>query len=116
MTSLLGSQPLVFLLFTVGLVGWCAFMTGQALATTWRPAWHALPYGVLMGVADRFFAYALFKSDLLSPTGLVIDATLLTVIILIAYRVTQVHKMVSQYPWLYERTGLFGWREKASGG
>jgi len=30
-----------------------------------------------------------------------------------AYRLTQAHKMVAQYPWLYERAGLFAWREKA---
>ena len=28
-------------------------------------------------------------------------------------RITQARKMVTQYPWIYERNGLFGWRLKA---
>jgi branched-chain amino acid transport system ATP-binding protein len=35
------------------------------------------------------------------------------VISLLAYRITQASKMVSQYPWIYERNGLFGWKPKA---
>jgi len=31
----------------------------------------------------------------------------------LAYRLTQARKMVSQYPWLYDRAGLFGWRTKS---
>lgn len=57
---ILGSSPLVFLLFTVLLVGWTAFMTGHALASTWRPMAQAYPYGILLGLADRFFVFALF--------------------------------------------------------
>ena len=30
-----------------------------------------------------------------------------------AYQVTRARWMVTQYPWLYERAGLFSWREKA---
>jgi hypothetical protein len=26
---------------------------------------------------------------------------------------TQARKMVKQYPWLYERSGLFSWRERS---
>jgi branched-chain amino acid transport system ATP-binding protein len=32
-------------------------------------------------------------------------------IALLAYRITQAQKMVAQYPWLYQRTGLLSWRE-----
>jgi len=29
----------------------------------------------------------------------------------VAYRVIRAHKMVTQYPWLYQRAGLFSWRK-----
>ena len=32
---------------------------------------------------------------------------------LLAWRITAVRKMVLQYPWRYERTSLFAYREKA---
>jgi branched-chain amino acid transport system ATP-binding protein len=31
---------------------------------------------------------------------------------LFSYRLTKARKMVSQYPWLYERSGLLNWRAK----
>lgn len=48
-------------------------------------------------------------------TGFLIDTTILIGISLLAYRMTQARKMVGQYPWLYERSGLLGWREKGRG-
>jgi uncharacterized protein DUF6867 len=33
-------------------------------------------------------------------------------IALSAHRFTLARKMVAQYPWLYERSGLLNWREK----
>jgi branched-chain amino acid transport system ATP-binding protein len=79
-SDLLGGYPLTFLLFTLVIGGWLAFMTGNALAATWRPFWQVLPYAVLLGVAERFFNYALFGGALLSLTGLVIDTALIMVI------------------------------------
>lgn len=113
--SILGASPLTFVLFTLGLMGWIAFMTGQALAATWRPAWQAVPYGLLLGLTNRFFSYALFDGRLLSIGGLVIGSLVLIGIALLAYRMTQVRKMVKQYPWLFERTGLLGWRQRGGG-
>jgi len=97
---------------TVILFGGAAFMMGQALAQTWRPAWQILPYGLLLAAGDRFLSYALFEGVLLSPSGLIIDAAILTAIAWTAYGATRAQKMVCQYPWLYERDGLFGWRER----
>ena len=57
---------------------------------------------------------ALFGGQLLSLTGYIIHTAILTVICLAAYRMTQARKMVKQYPWLYERSGLFSWRERSS--
>ena len=32
---------------------------------------------------------------------------------LLGYRTKRVSQMTTQYPWLYERTGLLSWRDKA---
>ena len=110
--SLLGNSVGVYLGLTVCLMGFAAFMTGQATAVTWRPAWHALVYALLLGLADRFLAYALFGGSLLSPSAYLVDTSTLAAIALLAWRLGRARKMVSQYPWLYERVGLLGWRSR----
>ncbi len=112
MESILGTSINVFLGITVALIGFAAFMTGQALANTWKPMWHAVVYAILLGFVDRFLTFALFEGELLSLSGYLIDTAVLVVIILLAFRISQARKMVGQYPWLYERAGLFGWRQK----
>jgi hypothetical protein len=101
----------VFIGLTLILFGGCAFMTGQALATTWRPWWQVVPYALMLGAADRFLGYALFGGELLSPGGWLLDSTVLVTIGLLAWRRTQVRRMTDQYPWLYVRTGIFTLRQ-----
>jgi branched-chain amino acid transport system ATP-binding protein len=112
MEELLGNSGQVFFGLTVCLMGFAAFMTGQAIAVTWKPAWHALVYSLLLGFADRFLAYALFGGHLLSLAAYLIDTATLAAITLLAWRLARARKMVSQYPWLYERAGLFSWRSR----
>jgi len=97
----------------VVLMGFASFMTGQALANTWRPMWQAVPYCLLLGAADRFLTWGLFQGELLLLSGYVVDTLVLIAIALFAYRLTLAHKMVAQYPWIYERVGLLSWREKS---
>ena len=104
-------SPLVFLFLTVILFGGAGFMAGQALANNWRPLWQIFPYGLLLGIGDRFLAYALFDGQLLSVAAYATDSAVIIALSLIAYRMTQAAKMVAQYPWLYKRRGPFGWRE-----
>ena len=106
----------VFIGMTVCVMGFAAYMTGQAVANTWKPAWHALAYAGLLGLVDRFLVYSLFEGELLSLVGYVIDTAVLGAIALAAFRISQVRRMVQQYPWLYVRTGLFTWREKSPAG
>ncbi len=113
MESLLGTTLAVFIGLTVGVMGFAAYMTGQGLANTWKPVWHAVVYCILLGFADRFLTFALFDGKLLSASGYLIDTGVLTIIALVAYRLTLAHKIVSQYPWLYEASGLFSWRKKS---
>jgi hypothetical protein len=102
----------VFLGLTVGLFGGCAFLTGQAMAQGWRPWPWLLVYGLLLGVGDRFLSYALFQGPLTSLPGFLSATLLLTAIAAIAYRLTLARLMVTQYPWLYRRTGPLTWRPR----
>ena len=112
MESITGTSIGVTIGMTIILMGFCAFMTGQAIANTWRPSYQLLPYALLLGLVDRFMVYALFEGELLSLSGYIFDTVILFVIMLGAFRLTQVNKMLSQYPWLYERVGLFAYRAR----
>ena len=115
MDQLLGTTVPVFIGMTVVLFGFAAYMTGQALANTWQPVWKVVPYGILLALGDRFLIFALFEGELLSLTGVVIDAMALIALTALSYRLVHVRKMVSQYPWLYEAAGPFNWRERGPG-
>jgi branched-chain amino acid transport system ATP-binding protein len=114
MNDFLDVHPAVFGLFTVGIMGGAGFMTGQAVASTWRPVWQAVAYSLLLGIANRFFVFALFEGPLLSVRALTLDTVVIMVICLIGYRVTRVSKIVAQYPWRYERKGYFNFRTRSN--
>lgn len=112
MESLLGTTVPVFIGVTCIIIGFAAYMTGQAMANTWRPVWQLFVYGALLGLASRFLIFSLFDGKLLSVTGYVIDSVVLIAIAGYAFRLTRARKMINQYPWLYERAGLFGWKDR----
>jgi len=114
MEDFLGTGIVTFLLMTFVLFGGAAFQAGQAFAAQWKPWWNMVVAAVFLALAERFLTYALFDGELLSIGGFIVTAVLLAAIGLAAYRLTLASRMVSQYPWLYERTSLFSWREKAS--
>jgi branched-chain amino acid transport system ATP-binding protein len=114
---------------TVLLFGGAAALMGNAIAETWRPWWQNLTYGALLAVGDQFLGFALFQGPFFvdslvssdaQPLGYailvyLIDFVILSAIALFSYRLTTTRKMVSQYPWLYERSGLLSWRSKTGG-
>lgn len=108
MEALLGTSIGVFIGLTLCIVGFAAWMTGQALATTWKPLWHAVIYCLLLGFADRFLTFGLFEGELLSLSGYLIDTAVLIAIASTSFRYNRVKAMVRQYPWLYRRRGPFG--------
>lgn len=115
--DLLGVSLPIFLGVTVALMGAAAFLTGQAVGATWRPRWQAAIYCLLLAVSGRFLSLSLFYGDpFFQPLnwiyGALVDAVVLIPIGLFAYAVTRASWMTRQYPWLYERTGLFAYREK----
>ena len=112
MNAVLGAEPVPFLGLTVILFGLAALATGRGLAEAWRSAWQIVPCALLLAAADRFLHYALFEAPLLSPTGMLVAASLLGLIMSGAYFHARARKMVRQYPWLYEGNGPFGWRAR----
>jgi hypothetical protein len=100
------------LLVTGILGGGAAWLAGRAIAGTWRPAWHMVGYMALLGAAIRFVHFALFDAELLSPLSYLADTLYVVLLGLLAWRVTRAGQMARQYPWLYERTGPFSWRER----
>ncbi len=107
----LGATWPQFGLLTVVLFGGGAFMMGRALADTWRPSWQNAAYGVMLGIANRLFQNFLCGNDVINLVAYAIGTAFLIAVAVTAYRATQAHKMVTQYPWLYERAGPFSWRQ-----
>ena len=104
----------VFLVMTVVIGGGAAFLAARGMASKWRPVWMAVAYMAPLGLALRFFHYALFNGALLSLHYFITDTLVLIAAALLGYRLTRVKQMVTQYPWAWERAGPFSWRAKSS--
>ena len=102
----------VFLLLTLFLGGGAGWLSGRAIALTWRPVWQIVVYMVLLSGAVRFLAYGLFDETLVSLHYYLVTLIILLAISGLGYRVTRVGQMVTQYRWLYERAGPFAWRDR----
>ncbi|MDB5592621.1 DUF6867 family protein [Enterovirga sp.] len=102
----------LFVLVTVVLGGWTAWMTGRALALTWRPGWQVALWSVPLAFAVRFIHHALFGGTLLSLRFGLVDLLVVLAVALFSYRFARSGQMARQYPWLYERAGPLGWRAK----
>lgn len=107
---ILGSSYTVFLGFTLICMCSPAAFLGITFAREWRPARHLLPFGIALGLIDRAAAYALFQADIFSPGGFVIDTYCILLTGVLAYRFTLAAQLERQYPWMYRRFLLFGWR------
>ncbi|MGE0424206.1 MAG: DUF6867 family protein [Reyranellaceae bacterium] len=111
----LGNTPSSWLLTLVLLALPAALATGRSVAITWRPGWQVALYTGLLAAVHRFADYALSNGDLWVPIGFLLAWVVLATAGLAMHRATRAAMMVAQYPWLHERTGLFGWRDKAGG-
>jgi hypothetical protein len=103
----------LFVLVTVLMGGWAAWMTGRAMALSWQPYLLGVGYLLILAVAVRFFHYALFGGTLLSIHYYLVDAAVIVTIGSMGFRRTRARQMARQYRWLYERAGPLTWREKA---
>jgi hypothetical protein len=102
----------VFFLVTVALGGGAAWLTGRAIAQTWRPLPQVAIYTLVIAGAVRFIHYSLFDGTLLSPHFYLVDAATCLAFGLAGFRAARAHQMVSQYCWLNERSGPLRWRGK----
>ena len=102
----------LFLLVTVAMGGGAAWLAGRAIAATWRPWLHVVGYMLILGLAVRFIHFALFGGTLLSPQYYAVDAVVCLICGLLGYRVTRVSQMTTQYRWINQRAGLFGWARR----
>lgn len=101
----------VFIGITVVLGGTAAFLTGRAIALSWRPAVVLIAYMAILAGAARFIHFALFDGVLLSPSYYLVDFLVVLAFAGLGYRMTRAHQMATQYRWLYHRFGPFGWRQ-----
>jgi uncharacterized protein DUF6867 len=114
MSWLSDDAPHVFVLLTVVLGGGAAFLAGRGLARGWKPFWRLFFYMALLAAAVRFFHYALFDGDLLSLYYYLVTYAALVGAACLGFRAMRTTQMVTQYRWLYERTGPLTWRARLS--
>ena len=113
MEAVYASETFLQVLFVTGLIGGgAAWLSGRAIAQTWRPLWHVVGYMALLGAAVRFVHFALFEADLLAPLSYAADTAFLLLVGCLGWRMTRTTQMVTQYAWLYDRAGPFTWRQK----
>jgi hypothetical protein len=102
----------VFLLVTVALGGGAAWLTGRAIAATWRSTWQVIAYTLVLSLAVRFIHFALFDSKLLSLHYYLVDYVVCLGFGLLGFRLMRVGQMVSGYSWIIAPAGRFGWRRR----
>ena len=107
------SSVWLFVLVTVAMGGWAAWMAGRAMAITWQPYVLCVAYLLLLAGVVRFIHFALFGGTLLSAHYYLVDAAVLIAVGSLGFRHTRARQMGRQYRWLYERTGPLTWREKS---
>jgi hypothetical protein len=90
----------VFLLLTVILGGAAAYVSGKAIAETWRPFWQVIAYCLLMALVVRFMHFALFEEVMLSLRNYIIDAAVLLLAGVVGYNVARRRQMAETYNWL----------------
>lgn len=104
-----------FLLVTVFLGGGAAYLTGRAVALTWRPIGFLVAYLLILACGVRFIHYALFSGTLLSFQYFLGDVVVLFCFGGLGYQVTRARQMSGQYAWLYQRSGPLSWRLRPGG-
>ena len=102
-----------FYLVTVFLGGGAAWLSGRAVASTWRGYRQAVIYALLLGCAVRFFHFALFEGTLFSLPHFITDTAFVLAISTLGFRAERAKQMATRYGWLYHQSGPFGWQRGA---
>ncbi len=94
------SSVWAFVIVTLLLGGAAAFVSGRAIADTWRSVWQLAPYMLLLACAVRFVQFAVFGSTLLSLRSFIVDLVVLGGVGAAGYVLTRRAQMARQYPWM----------------
>ena len=101
---------LTFPLVTLGMGGAAAYLSGRAIAQTWRPFWHVPLYMLALAVVVRFCHFALFEEPFLSLPSYAVDFATAFAASALGYRTVRAHQMRTQYGWLMRASGPLGSR------
>jgi hypothetical protein len=114
MQGILYEEPTVwlFLLVTVVMGGWLAWMAGRAVARTWKSNIQLVLYILVLGLFIRFIHFALFEATLLTLHYYIVDTIVLMAFGFAGWRYSRARQMTTQYRWLFERSGPFGWKPR----
>jgi hypothetical protein len=93
--------------------GAAAYLSGRAMAQTWRPYWQVPLYMVGIAAGVRFVHHALFEGPVLSAPSFAVDYVVMVVAASAGYRIVRAGQMADQYGWLLVRAGPFRWRRRA---
>lgn len=102
----------VFLLVSIIFGGGTAWLSGRAIALTWRPLWQIFVYSLFLGCAVRFFHYSLFGGTLLSLHYYLVDSVVCMTLGFFGFRTARVSQMVRQYRWVNAPDGPLRWRRR----
>lgn len=100
-----------YLLVTFILGGGAAWLSGRAIAQTWRPGWQILTYGLILGLAVRFIHFSLFGGTLLSAYYYATDSAVCIALGLLGFRAARAGQMVTHYRWINRPDGPLRWRK-----
>lgn len=103
----------VFILLTIILGGTASWVTGKAIAQTWRPFWQVPWYVLLLTGGVRFLHYGLWGEPLFPFQNWVVDYLVLLAFAVVGHRRMRAIQISTQYPWLFAPAGPFAWRRKA---
>jgi hypothetical protein len=101
----------VFLLVSIILGGGAAWLSGRAIALTWRPAWQVVVYSLILGGAVRFIHFSLFGGTLLSPHYYPVDSAICMLFGFLGFRAARAAQMVTHYRWINQPDGPLRWRK-----
>jgi hypothetical protein len=103
----------IFLLVSIIFGGGAAWLSGRAIALTWRPVWQVFVYSLILGCAVRFIHFSLFGGTLLSAHYYLIDSLVCMGTGFLGFRAARVSQMVTQYRWINRPDGPLRWRRQA---
>jgi len=102
-----------FVLVSLILGGGAAWLSGRAIAQTWRPVWQVFFYSLILGCVVRFIHFSLFGGTLLSGYYYVVDTILLMIFGSLGFRAARVAQMLTQYRWINTPDGPLRWRRNS---